>query len=175
MSFASDRAIEILNRYWNRQLPVDIHAIAKDMNVNVVERHEWGAITPPDGITAQESDRSYDISGRFDYVNNIPTATIRTTDPWVRQRFTLAHELGHYALGHPPGFRDNAASVANFSNYDRAEVDANAFAAELLMPQFMVDYLIEVKNKSDIDELAGIFAVSRQAIYWRLKNLGWLA
>ena len=43
------------------------------------------------------------------------------------------------------------------------------------MPQFMVDYLIEVKNKSDIDELAGIFAVSRQAMYWRLKNLGWLA
>ena len=82
MSFASDRAIEILNRYWNRQLPVDIHAIAKDMNVNVVERHEWGAITPPDGITAQESDRSYDISGRFDYVNNIPTLGCGNASPW---------------------------------------------------------------------------------------------
>ncbi len=59
----------------------------------------------------------------------------------VRQRFTIAHELGHFFLHRasstvfvdaaPIFFRDESSSNGS----QREEIEANAFAAELLMPE----------------------------------------
>lgn len=174
MSFADEKATEVLRSHWNGRLPVDVKEIAGKLGVAIIEREEYGAVTPPEGIARKDTDDHYDISGRFDIVNGIPTATIRTTDALVRQRFTLAHELGHYILGHGGGFRDNAAAVVNFTNYNQAEIDANAFAAELLMPKLMVNHLIEAQNIRNIEALASKFFVSTAAMEYRLKKLGWL-
>src|SRR3712207_7408724 len=52
----------------------------------------------------------------------------------TRQRFTLAHELGHVRCGHAPAVDvDTIADLANRT--DPLEVQANAFAAELLLPR----------------------------------------
>ena len=62
----------------------------------------------------------------------------------MRQRFTIAHELGHRAL-HPGrelildvpvrvNLRDKTSSMAS----DIEEIEANAFAATLLMPEQMI-------------------------------------
>jgi predicted transcriptional regulator len=48
----------------------------------------------------------------------------------ARDRFTIAHELGHYFLHHPAG----TAARYNRSGSDLAEVQANWFAASFLMP-----------------------------------------
>nr|VFJ74908.1 MAG: protein of unknown function (DUF955) [Candidatus Kentron sp. FW] len=53
------------------------------------------------------------------------------------QRFSIAHELGHYFLeGHPEHVLDNGhhASHAGFSSSDHYELEADHFAASLLMP-----------------------------------------
>lgn len=156
---AKATARRILEMYWNFKIPVDIDEIAHRMGVEVRYRRqlEGGA----------------DISGRFDFINGKPVCTIRNTDSLQRQRFTLAHELGHFALEHGSGFRDNMASF-NLENYDQREVDANAFAAEILMPKDAVDQLIEEGSSSTVSSLASDFDVSQPAMRYRLKNLGWL-
>lgn len=152
-------AERILDLYWDRSVPVNINDIAQKMGseVRYLSKLEGGD----------------DISGRFDILNGKPICSVRSTDPIVRQRFTLAHELGHYVLNHGGGFRDNAASF-NVHNYDQREVDANKFAAEILMPKLAINYVIEKLGRKGIEDLAQLFQVSRQAMTFRLKNLGWL-
>lgn len=101
-----------------------------------------------------------------------------------RQRFTLAHEIAHLVLhasrkkelwvDHEYYFR-----TVNAQNGDqRVEVEANRFAAELLMPKELVHASIDSdKPLSDLDvaRLALKFAVSEQALMWRLVNLSLIA
>lgn len=153
-------AERILDLYWDRSVPVNIDDMARRMGVTV---HYLPKLDGGD-----------DISGRFDILNGNPICSVRSTDSTVRQRFTLAHELGHYALNHGGGFRDNAASF-NVYNYDQREVDANKFAAEILMPKFAINYVIENRGTKGVADLAQLFGVSQQAMTFRLKNLGWLS
>jgi Zn-dependent peptidase ImmA (M78 family) len=63
---------------------------------------------------------------------------------------------------------------------DREEIAANAFAAELLMPdKFVRTEIVRLFNKKSvldredlINKLAGTFKVSVQAMEYRLNNLG---
>jgi uncharacterized protein DUF955 len=66
----------------------------------------------------------------------VPLVVVNGRQPLVRQRFTLAHELGHHRMGH--GYVvDDPAAIAGRAR-SRAEVAANAFAAELLLPRAAV-------------------------------------
>jgi Zn-dependent peptidase ImmA (M78 family) len=104
----------------------------------------------------------------------------------ARQRFTIAHEIGHYRLHVPAGqnklfidqsvFRRDGKSAAGM---DPQEIEANRFAAALLMPETLVRLEIE-RNELDLDDdddvamLARRFGVSAAAMTFRLDNLGLL-
>jgi len=94
-----------------------------------------------------------------------------------RQRFTIAHELGHYFLNHLDNnhkkYRDLRENF-NINNFDYKEVEANKYAAELLMPKDKIDFLIYTKGITNIEELAQILKVSTMALTYRLKNLGYI-
>lgn len=100
-----------------------------------------------------------------------------------RQRFTIAHELGHFVLhstqknlfidASPTYFRDQKSTKGN----DDVEIQANAFAAALLMPKELIhqaisDNNIDYLDEYDISKLAEIFRVSEQALTIRLVRLG---
>jgi len=101
-----------------------------------------------------------------------------------RQRFTIAHELGHLILhevdvhvdkGYRIVLRDSKSSQAA----DPLEIDANRFAAELLMPTQMLQkdvahYIRDVEDEAGLDALAKRYGVSRQAMAFRLANLNLL-
>jgi len=95
-----------------------------------------------------------------------------------RQRFTLAHELGHYFLGHLDDgnihFRDPAQNF-NLDNYDPYESEANKFAANLLMPKEKIDFLLHDMKMTTIEGIAQALQVSPAAITYRLKNLGYIS
>jgi Zn-dependent peptidase ImmA (M78 family) len=107
---------------------------------------------------------------------------VNSTHALVRQRFTIAHELGHFLLHrdtlHVDGLvhRDEMSSRA----IDTREIEANAFAAELLMPRhLLLQRVMELLPKSGVadparlvSQLARTFAVSEQAMEYRLANLG---
>ena len=64
----------------------------------------------------------------------------RSTREGTRKRFTVAHELGHYRIpGHlspdVPSFRCSDEDLNTFQGHAKKEVEANNFAAELLMPE----------------------------------------
>ncbi len=98
-----------------------------------------------------------------------------------RQRFTVAHEIGHYVLhkidvhvdkGYQFILRDSASSQAT----DALEIEANQFAAELLMPAHMLrkdvrEYLKDLEDESNLQKLAAQYEVSAQAMAFRLANL----
>lgn len=97
---------------------------------------------------------------------------INESDSKVRQRFTLAHELGHY-VRHQDSERiayvDHRAELAS-SGTNPSEIWCNRFAAELLMPAAVVK-----KYWADgyaIDELRRKFGVSEAAVNFRIANLG---
>lgn len=99
---------------------------------------------------------------------------VKEDAPYVRQAFTIAHELGHYILHQDKEVETFYRRDSMFlSKEERAmEQDANCFAASLLMPKSLViSYWNTLK---DVDELAYRFQVSSEAAYWRLKNLGLL-
>ncbi len=80
-----------------------------------------------------------------------------------RQRFTVAHEIGHCLLGHVCSGADY-----NFKSKDPHEIEANQFAAELLMPsQALKD---ECKYGINAKELANKFYVSEEAMWLKLME-----
>lgn len=105
----------------------------------------------------------------------------------VRRRFTVAHEIGHYQLHRrkktdSPVFIDQAVYFRRVSGDDshRWEMEANAFAAGLLMPQSLLEEYFEkhpdvdLTHSSDIKLIAEEFEISRPAMEYRLRNLGFL-
>ena len=92
----------------------------------------------------------------------------------VRQRFTLAHELGHHRLGHGLSV-DSPAALAGGSHAPH-EVQANAFAAELLVPRAAVIRWAQEQDgplRVDLElvvRLAAAFGISAKAARVRLQT-----
>lgn len=67
---------------------------------------------------------------------------ITTQRPLPVQRFTAAHELGHAALGHQASYDDEEvltrALFYGEDRFDSREIQANAFAMELLTPRWLI-------------------------------------
>jgi len=98
-----------------------------------------------------------------------------------RQRFTIAHELAHYFLHPNEGdhvdrdFRIILRNSDSSRGVDWKEVEANRFAAALLMPEHFLRR--DLTRISEFDEptvrrLASRYRVSRLAMKYRLQNLG---
>lgn len=100
---------------------------------------------------------------------------LNSSDGTKRQRFTLAHELGHY-IKRTKG--PEAEGLIGFVDYrdemsgrgiDPEEVWANGFAAELLMPSFAVREFWSVGDS--VTKMAKAFGVSQTAMEVRLSSL----
>jgi Zn-dependent peptidase ImmA (M78 family) len=151
--------------------PVPVEKIAKMQGIEVVlEKFEDANIS---GFLYRDHDRA--IVG------------INPSNHPNRRRFTLAHELGHFFLHQKLNevhvdrdrdfqvkLRDNTSS----KGIDPEEVEANRFAAELLMPvKFIEEDLkqmdeIDLLNEDALKKFARKYGVSLQAFILRLANLG---
>jgi Zn-dependent peptidase ImmA (M78 family) len=98
---------------------------------------------------------------------------INGSDSRNRQRFTCAHELGHYVKRSGAGQDawstiDYRSSLAS-QGVDADEIYANQFAAALLMPAPLVQDLMDRHGNAT---LAHQFGVSTDAMSFRRANLG---
>jgi Zn-dependent peptidase ImmA (M78 family) len=170
-SEVGQQAAKLLADYGVATLPVPVEHIAVSHNIQVVRSAgEWSE----SGFLLRDEQRV--IIG------------VNSRNAPKRQRFTIAHELGHWLLhkGKPLivdqsvmiNKRDDVSSQAT----DLEEIEANQFAAELLMPQrFIADaasHHLETgiaSREELIAALARDFDVSNDAMGWRLINLGVLS
>ncbi|MBZ0299987.1 MAG: ImmA/IrrE family metallo-endopeptidase [Anaerolineae bacterium] len=130
-----------------------------------------------------QGDRESEISGLLFQEDDTIIIGVNSLHGRNRQRFTIAHELGHYVLHNDDmhidrGYRIHLRSQLSSQAKDWKEIQANSFAAELLMPEEMlsndlhgrsIDY---ESDESLIKELADRYEVSQQAMIFRLTNLG---
>src|SRR5260370_31201674 len=158
-------ARQILERFGEHQ-PIDIEAIIEALGI---------------AIRTQELEDA--VSGMLVIKDGRTTIGVNENHHPNRQRFTLAHELGHFLLHRNVSnifidastifFRDGTSSDGSKTQ----EIDANAFAAELLMPEKQVTEAISSQPLDAFDEgsvrrLAAQFGVSAQALTIRLTRLG---
>ena len=119
------------------------------------------------------------IIGEYDFLDNKVYVSCLLKDDKHRQRFTLAHELGH-ALLHREALKGiiKKASDLDLDDFSgsakweqRLELQANLFASYLLMPQKpFVNVAITIKSKLDI-RLDQPFYLDRQKCNIHDSNL----
>ena len=163
MSNRADNFREIVLRHLGP--PVNIEGIIRSLGVSVDKKAKLDK----------------EISGQIERLENQQyKISVNSKDHYFRQRFTLAHELGHYLLHSHligQGLDDDKAyrSVPDGKFYNqnigsREETEANSFAARLLMPKSKL--MIEARPGREISDLAKAFQVSPAAMKIRLTVLG---
>lgn len=119
---------------------------------------------------------SEDFSGILIRKDGKALIGVNSNESHVRQRFTIAHELGHFILHKEKetfvDYRDNQKDIMRTPR----EKQANAFAAALLMPRTKLIKDVKTKFKDGIYEeglieLAELYEVSTEAMKYRLMNL----
>ena len=165
-------ASQIARRHGLRRAPIDPAAVLRELGAEVrfvpLKRDMAGVVARRGGRTVVGINESHH---KF------------------RQRFTLAHECGHLACGHleAEAFptthvdtivvkrRDSLAS----RGVDPMEIEANNFAAALLMPADLLRADLPGASLDAFDvadalvaRLARKYQVSRLAMAYRLINLG---
>lgn len=166
---AVDSATTLLGAHSIKNVPVPVEQLAAKLGMRILRE-------PLDA----------DVSGLL--VTNSSGAVIiaNEDDPPVRQRFTIAHEIGHFVLKHQ--FEEGGHVHVDRGNYisqrgtrasqgvDPREIEANWFAASLLMPEELVrEQVAQLKASvlfdQHVDVLSSKFNVSSQAMTIRLQHL----
>lgn len=160
---------ELLRKSKIGDAPVDVELVARQLSI-LVRR------TPTDD----------DISGfLLRHPGGQAVIGVNTLHHPNRQRFTIAHEIGHYMLHQQEQIHVDRAVVklrshASSKGDDPEEVEANGFAAELLMPIEFLKNDVEQMPATDLHDdrrmqlLAKKYQVSVVAMTNRLVSLGFL-
>ena len=147
--------------------------VAKEKGIEV----KYGDLSNIINRSAWNIDANAEISGLigYDHQSEDYYVAISSKDSENRKRFTLAHELWHYFL-HNKELQSEPIIETNLSYLFRTtekgtelEREANAFAAEYLMPEAQVRKAYE--QYKYISLLASYFNVSELAMAFRLENL----
>ena len=145
-----------MSREWNKLLedeknaikgyqeggPVKLSALARSLGLSVK------AATLAPGISG-EIRPNPESGGNF-------IIRVNRHDSSRRQRFTVAHEIGHYLLHRDQigsGISDDVLYRSSLS--DHREAEANRIAADILMPRHLVDQYIEEAKILGIEDIVG--------------------
>lgn len=158
------RSTELLQKLSLFRAPVDVEAVARHLGAELVF-----------------DELEDDVSGLLLREHGTSTIAVNKLHHPNRQRFTLAHECGHLLLHADKGdrlwldralfFRDSSSSAGD----QLSEIEANQFAAGLLMPEELVLKAIgrgQAISEFDVVRLAMRFEVSERAMTFRLVSLG---
>jgi Zn-dependent peptidase ImmA (M78 family) len=151
-------------------VPVNVDAFASQLHIDVMYEALEQDVS---GMMVTREDGSVVIVVNQEHAEN-------------RQRFSVAHELGHYFLHRDISpifvdskkvfYRDGVAAGGT----NPQEIEANAFAAELLMPESKIRELFPDRlslmdmDMDMVDYAAKLFKVSTAAVSFRLIRLGLL-
>ena len=135
-----------LHKKYSLSLPVDLEKIAK----KYAQLRYTDIPFEIDGISAN-----------LKKTGSQPSIIVNSRRPRKRQRFTLAHEIGHVLIPWHMGtiFDITEINSSNSMSYWQMEAEANAFAIELLMPSYWIKEIIH----QNIDIAKATLAIVKQA------------
>lgn len=155
--------LKLVNEY-RKEAPVNVKALAQALGLDV-------------RFTSMEKE----MSGRL--LHNAPdryVIEVNANHPETRQRFTIAHELGHYMLHRgiiEDGVNDSRAyrTMSGTPYYNskigvNEETEANRFAANVLMPYELIEQL-QKEGLAEAQKLAARLNVSKRAMEIRLDGI----
>jgi len=170
---ARQKAVELLKR---------IHSCIKDGYIDVEFLAEKNGIS----IKREKFD-DQKISGYIQTKTNVGTNIVVNKDNSPeRQRFTIAHELGHYFLHSAQSVHVDDIATTDLVLYRNEvssqathlfEIEANQFAAELLMPEMLISKDVERFQKENlgmsdiVEKLSKKYNVSQAAMAIRLNRI----
>lgn len=166
------QAERLIERLGLMALPIDVHAIAHRL-----------------GLEITEANLGEGVSGLL--ISNAGSAHIfiQTKDHNHRKRFSIGHEIAHFILGHQiesgehvivdRGYYISQRGPRASTGVDQKEIEANQFAACLLMPSQLLRERVSALGgppllDQEVSYLANEFEVSEQAMTIRLTTLGLL-
>jgi Zn-dependent peptidase ImmA (M78 family) len=162
------KAIELREQAGIRSLPVSVERVAKFLGIEI-------RFVPLDD----------ELSGMVFIKDKTTFIGVNSLHHPNRQRFSIAHEIGH-AVMHKEmlegkvhvdkGIKVLMRSGISSTGTVNEEIQANQFAAELLMPKDLLintlkDKLIDIDDEGPIDDLARKFKVSKRAMEHRIRNI----
>jgi len=103
--------------------PVDVFLLAQRLGL-------W--------LAAQPLDNAYGFYLRQDTAAGI---VVNSHHPESLQRYTCAHEIGHHILGHDSHV-DDVSTLRQYSHLALQELQAQVFAASLLMPLPLINRIL---------------------------------
>ncbi len=185
---------------WHINVEKKANEVLRKYGITECPAKELSRIANAEDITLNPVDHNDDSCGFFCIINGVKNIYYNTNMLKSRYNFTIAHELGHYFLEHE--LREEYSRLyrdftkADFQK-DPQEVEANYFAACLLVPRCMAKSVfmeltspvskgfikpIRIGSKdNNIDELLHIistykkmFLISTQTAFYRLLTLGYL-
>lgn len=148
-------AQDLLNRFRMTKPPIDVYLLAQLLETEL--------------ILVDNADFAGAIEVNMNpYQAYEAKISVNASDADVRKRFTIAHEIGHLIL------HDLTSGVlrrdTDFRDNSPLERQANGYASKLLMPEWILDSIVEhYRYNSEI--LAAVFDVSVPAMVIRLKKL----
>ena len=146
-----------------RQLPVNVEFLARAL-----------------GLIVNKAHLQSNISGMMEKHKDTYILTVNASDSSNRQRFTIAHEIGHYMLHRHligDGLTDDRVyrSMPDSKFFNprigpNEETEANKFAATLLMPYPAIKNDL-LSNQYTVESMANKYGVSRSAMAIRTKSI----
>ncbi|WP_436950175.1 ImmA/IrrE family metallo-endopeptidase [Staphylococcus xylosus] len=115
------------------------------------------------GLSIKEDKLSDEISGQL----KDTTIIVNRNHSENRKRFTKAHEFAHYILKHN-GSNYRTLSEKEYKNPNDYynEIEANAFAADILMPAIQIETLYEkFLDINNLDQSTNLTSQQKQKLY----------
>jgi Zn-dependent peptidase ImmA (M78 family) len=128
-----------------------------------------------------------ELSGFIFIKGGVPIIGVNSLHHPNRQRFTIAHEIAHLQLHREyitsevhvdKNFYESILKrdVSSATGTERLEIEANQFAAAMLMPVSVLadrfdESPIDIEDEDSLKEWAAEFGVSKSALQYRIRNL----
>lgn len=161
-NIATTKAYEILI-YNNLVLPIDPFKIKiENVRLKIISMQEYSKIY---NVTLDELTQDGILKDGYNATekrNGITVALIlynEDIESNERKRFTIAHEIGHVVLGH-------------IEHCEKNEREADAFAAQLLLPHCILEELVRAGKKINESYLKQKFGLSNEAAHISMKQVG---
>ena len=165
----------------HKKIEAQTAQILSELNISTPKKIDVFKIAEHLGVDVKSATLDSSISGLFVIKEQKPYIRYNEKEAPQRQKFTIAHELGHFVLHKDTPLFINKNEKILYRNSESTtgellkEKEANSFAASLLMPQLFIEEEIK-KLPGGVDPifyLSDIFKVSTQAMNYRLNNLGY--